>query len=326
MYRKTRILLVIVLSTIMIANMFNASTISHASSNEYIIPTDLSFGDWGQLVSVTFEENGTHLNVYLLFDGILPNASSKGMHVIRYFTVGIDVDNNPFTGDNLYGEEAYYFLAMTSHNLQTSLRETIYVSNGTLSKNTNIEGYLKVSENSPYMNLSIPLGRLNLTSNNVFVISQAHQSNYIYDYLSENGNSETYPNVSIPTATITVDGDPSDWHGLVPIPPVAIDSHDPFDIPYQELNLTAFYVTRDNNYLYLRFDFNGKYYSSKFRGPFSTSYALLSLKLDIDNDGTADYYLSLYRDSNSIRIYNASERKWHNYYKNKSRIFLRGIG
>ena len=55
----------------------------------------------------------------------------------------------------------------------------------------------------------------------------------------------------VPTATISIDGDSSDWSG---IDPVMTDSTGDVDNEY--IDFTAFYLAQDDNYLYIRIEVN----------------------------------------------------------------------
>ncbi len=323
-----KILYTIALIVVALSIILSPTTtaVSLSGNDGYTIPVNAAFDGCGRLVSVSFENNGTHLNIYLLFDGTLPNSSSNSISVVRYFSVYIDLDNNPLTGDKSHGGEVSYSLGVSSLGLRPSFREYLYLGNGTMYSNNQVNEYVRVSDNSPYVNISIPLSRLNLTSDSVFAAVYSTQNNYIYDYLSEDGSPVIVENASIPIATITVDGDPSDWHGLAPIPPLIVDSGDPFEIPYQDLNVTAFYVAKDNQYLYLRLDFNDKYSVDKYRGNHTYGYARVYIQLDTNNDGENDYSLLLYRDSSIIRIFNASEKRWHSYYMQRQEYLMRESG
>lgn len=53
--------------------------------------------------------------------------------------------------------------------------------------------------------------------------------------------------VPVEAASIIVDGDPSDWAGIPPIP-------DPDDWPYDQIDIKEVYVTSDGNNIYFRID------------------------------------------------------------------------
>jgi len=74
--------------------------------------------------------------------------------------------------------------------------------------------------------------------------------------------------------TIIVDGDPSDWNGILPI------VTDPDDMPYDDVDLSEVYATNDEDYLYIRMDVYGNI--SGMGGAYQ-------FMVDVDRNGTWDF-------------------------------------
>jgi hypothetical protein len=73
--------------------------------------------------------------------------------------------------------------------------------------------------------------------------------------------------------SIIVDGDPSDWTGILPI------VTDPNDMPYDDVDLSEVYVTNDEDYLYIRID---------VYGDISGTGGAYQVMIDVDRNGTWD--------------------------------------
>ena len=303
----------IVLLTIVTIALLGITTVNglaYSSDKSFDINLSTDYSGWVKLKHVRFSiTNNTNLSLSLVFDGVLPTGVNKGYEIIRYIYARVDADNNPLTG-SIFGEEAYYYAIVNSFNFQTVLYEYTYLKNGTLINRRTITNYMTLDKNTSSINISIPLTQLNLTSDNVFAIVDFDHQTRFYDNLDATNFPTKFNNVSIPIATINVDGDPSDWDGINPI---AVDSKDPFTIPYQEFNLTAFYMAIDDEYMYFRFDFGDKFIGKEYSSPVSNGFSSIYLQLDVDNNGVPDYYLTLYRNSTSIRVFNNNEKSW-NYY------------
>jgi len=74
--------------------------------------------------------------------------------------------------------------------------------------------------------------------------------------------------------TIIVDGDPSDWNGILPI------ATDPNEMPYDDVDLFEVYVTNDDDHLYIRMDVYGN---------ISGTGGAYQVMVDANRNGTWDF-------------------------------------
>ncbi len=303
-YSKTivpALLLLLVSMSLMVSSTVYVA--SAYSGSEYTQSFEAGFIGPLRLVSVTYDVDDGYLNIYLLFNASAPLINEHGYDFVRYIYMRIDADNNPFTGDKYFGSEAYYVLSFSSVNYSYVFNEELYYPNGTLVVRRSAAEYVSVQPGSPYINISIPLAYLNISDNKPFAITYLYEQSGIIDYLSDNNTHRVFSEIRLPQRTITVDGDPEDW---VKITPLAADPRDPYNTVYQDSNITAFYMARDQNNLYFRFDFGDRYDQTRYSSVGRSS--IIDIGLDINNDGANEYTVSFYRGSNQVRVYNLTER------------------
>ena len=108
--------------------------------------------------------------------------------------------------------------------------------------------------------------------------------------------SPTFTNITVSSATITVDGNSSDWDPNATL--LTLDDPDTVDFsPIDDANFTAIYVATDNVSLFFRVDLEAP--ATQYRDPADSLDEVnryLYVGLDTNNDGVVDYRLEMHPD------------------------------
>ena len=109
------------------------------------------------------EHNRTHLNIYLEYGATLPYSLNNYFSISRKTYIYIDLDNNPHTGEQSWGYEAYIRVYHSSLNYNNKLELRLYNETGDQVFSYTYDNLTSVSTSSSYLNASIQLSYLNIS-------------------------------------------------------------------------------------------------------------------------------------------------------------------
>ena len=297
---------------------------------EATLQDEYSIGTFMDLEKASFTSNGTHLVINATWRDTFPRRSNRSSTLDSTWQnlyLRIDLDGRMDTG---YGARFQWYpnkyeVALRAYRDQDGFSTVymyVYNASGYQVAYMYEQSYIiDVSDRSIAM--AIPYSALNISSGTIMTI------NYIYSSAGITDRVTAPVTAPLPEASIEVDGSPSDWRAEG-INPIVRDYSDSIGagIP-SYANITEFYaaVNKSEEMLYIGASMNSvvkdiyREAQSMEKGATGAGMSLY-FRLDLDNDGSADYSVTVYK--NYVYVYDHAAHRGRSYgrYQGVKEVFL----
>ncbi len=277
--------------------------------NPITVNDPLSIGGHGDVTSVSVGDNGTYLIIRVVFDNIsYPMTLS---YIVKHSVlIYIDTDMNPNTGGMRQieyesfpiGMERFVYAYVDSLGYKL-VRIHSYSADGTQTGLVSNSSWIQV--NGSDIIISLPFTELGISNGSLIRVLVAP----MVDFRDKLPTSH-YTNVTVNYTAVTVDGDGGEWN--LSNSTLEVDDNDSGRVEYPGTNFTGLYVASDDDYLYFLMKLDTPPNDTFFQAGSSDNIYyrvphVLTLELDVDNDGTNDYFIAFYRQYNTLSVRNLTD-------------------